>query len=532
MRAAHGWQCLGATTISQIMRILYLIALTASLFAASGCGGSGGGNQAPVPPPAVQPVVSLEFLPSTGRDMIVRVRITTDSASAPDVNSISLASDYGTLGPLTQSNPAIQANNAFYFDAVLIPDVTDSTGDIWTGEIAVTSSYDNVSISRSALILADKLAGIGQAEVVPGLVNTRGVEDSPEVSADGQWLTVGTYIPIDFGHCIVKGRAAVEPACNQNFYDQSGVERPGLFGAERIIDDQTINHAIPQIGYDPAVGLLATPPTASFLFRRLDDGSYGEPTVLGLDTGGYTWQAPYGFTIDSITGSRARVFFSFNDLTDIPDSSTDVYVADIILGAENVLGEYQNGSWQTFSPVKVPIDPIPMCGVIDCEDGNPHITTERLWIDNERDSDDLFFLNVTRDITGAPTGYSLPMRVPLSQPQRGESMPFMDGDTLYYNCSTSVCRSQLVAAGADPELLASWQGEEEVLRGASTLPSLAKAGRAGRVVATTEPSIATISVDGEIQKWLFFGYLKQTHYGPNSDDFGADWSVARVRLDR
>jgi len=512
-----------------IRPVVLIFILTTVLIA---CGGSSGGNETPTPPPPAQLAVSLEFLPSIGRDMIVRIRITTDSTTVPDVNVLSLTSDFGTLSPLMQSNPAVQANNAFYFDAVLMPDVLDSTGDIWTGEISVTARYVNASITRSALVLADRLVGIGQPEVVPGLVNTRGVEDSPEVSADGQWLTVGTYIPIDLGHCIVKGRGATEPACNQNFYDQTGVERPGLFGAERIIDDQTIDHAIPEINYDPAVGLLATPPTASYLFRRLADGSYGDPTVLGVDTGGYTWQAPYGFSIDSISGTQARVFFSFNDLADVPDTSTDVYVADIVLGAENVIGVFQDGVWQSFSAVKVPIDPMPMCGVVDCEDGNPHITVDRLWIDNERDSNDLFFLDVTRDNAGVPTGYSAPMRVPVSQPQRGESMPFMDGDTLYYNCDTNLCRSQLVAPDADPAILASWQPEEEVLRGASTLPSLAKGGRPGRVVATTEPSIATISVDGEIQKWLFFGYLTQTHYGPNADDFGADWSVARVRLDR
>ncbi len=80
--------------------------------------------------------------------------------------------------------------------------------------------------------------------------------------------------------------------------------------------------------------------------------------------------------------------------------------------------------------MKVPIDPLPLCGVADSEDSKPHITSNRQWIDNERDSDGLFFSDVTRDGAGVPTENSAPMRVPVSQPLRGESMPFMDGDTL------------------------------------------------------------------------------------------------------
>jgi len=80
--------------------------------------------------------------------------------------------------------------------------------------------------------------------------------------------------------------------------------------------------------------------------------------------------------------------------------------------------------------------------------------------------------------------------------------------------------------------MVSWRPEEELLRGASMLPSLAKAGRPGRIVGITEPSIVTITDDGEVQKWLYFGHLLQTHYGPDADDFGANWNVGRVRLDR
>lgn len=513
---------------SLILHSILAASLAASLAA---CGG-GGGAETPVTLPA-QITLALEFESAPDRVVDVRMLITASSGYVPDLSMLSVTSDFGTVGMVSQQSTAA---NEFEFSALLIPDSIDNTGDIWTGEIAITARYldgseqIDTSITRSALVLSDKLAGIGQPEVVPGLVNTRGVEDSPEISSDGQWLTVGTYMPIDFGYCLVKGSGFNEPACNLNFYDTTGVERPGLFGVERIIDSQTIDHAIPSLGYDPLVGGLATPPTSSYLFRRLPDGSYGDPKVLGVDTGGYTWQAPYGYTIDSISGAQARVFFAFNDLSDSPDTSTDVYFADIVLGSENVLGVFENGGMQGFTAVKVEIDPLGVCGTSACEDSNPHITDDRLWFDNERDTDDLFFVDVTRDAAGIPTAFSAPMRVPVSQTLRGESMPHMDGDTLYYQCNTSLCRSALASPGADPALTGSWLPEEEVLVGASMVPFTINGGRNGRIVATTEPSIATVVVRDETQKWLYFGYLLQTHYGAAADEFGANWNVGRVRL--
>ena len=270
------------------MQISSQHALAAMLLVVSGCGGSGGGSSMPTPTTPTQVTLALQFEPATDRNVDVRIRINTDSGVVPEIGMLSLTSDFGALGLLSEQIPPVQVANEIHFSALLTPDDTDATGDIWTGEIAITARYQdstqriNSAITRSVLVLSDKLPGIGQPEVVPGLVNTRGVEDSPEVSTDGQWLSVGTYMPIDFGYCLVKGRSYTEPACNNNFYDTTGVERPGLFGAERIIDAQTIDHAIPAINYDPEFGQLATPPTASYLFRRQADGSYGEPTVLGI----------------------------------------------------------------------------------------------------------------------------------------------------------------------------------------------------------------------------------------------------------
>ncbi|MCB0386071.1 MAG: hypothetical protein KDD43_11820, partial [Bdellovibrionales bacterium] len=355
--------------------------------------------------------------------------------------------------------------------------------------------------------------------------NTRGMEDSPEVSPDGRFVIVGSYSPVDFGYCAVNGHDYQHPACNSNFYDFSGTERPGLFGANRILSSSEIDHRIPSLNYDPKTALIpiATPPVASFGFRLQPDGSYAQPFVIGIDADGYSWQQTYGFTFDWTFGDFASIFFSWNELGEQPETNNDIYGALVRLGQEVKIGEYQDAQLINFKAVKANIDPIPVCGQLDCEFGNPNITPTRIWFDNERQSDDLFFA----DRIGADFGP--PKRVPLSVVGRGESMPHFKGNTLYYMCDTGLCAADLTE-GADPALLESWSEERQIMAPLTLLPWTINAGRAGRVVAVSEPSLATIR-EGQVDKlYLYFGYITQTQYGTGERDFGADWAVGRVPI--
>ncbi len=519
-----------------------VITLSLLLFA---CGGSsssspGGGTSTAIS-------LAMSFEQGNPGEIDVRTQLTVQNGLAGFVPSAALLminADFGTLGSVSVITVPGTPANQYNFSATLTPPVMDSFNDNWTGEIPVTARYldpannFDQSITRITLVLTSILPGLGQPEAVPGLVNTPGVEDSPQVSPDGQWLIVGTYNPVDIGYCLVNGNDYTHPACNINYFDQNGIERPNMFGASRILNDTTIDHAVPAINYDPATSPspIATPPNASYGFRLLNDNTFGEPFVIGIDAGGYPWQTAFGFSFDSIVGTQARVFYSYDSFNDVPDTRNDIYHSDITLGATNVLGDYQNGVLMNFTGQEAVIDYVPICPTVDCQTTNPHITQDRLWFDNERQSTDplfsvdLFFVKVTRDGAGFPTAYSSPQLVPVSQNPRGESMPYMDGDTLYYQCEQNLCRSQLVAPGADPALLASWQAEETIFVGSSSISWTINAGRSGRVVATTEPSVATITVNGQIQKWLYFGYLMQVQYGAGILDFGANWNVGRVRL--
>jgi len=524
---------------TRVFTLTLNIVLALALFACSS--GSGGGE----PPTGNVPTtisLAMSFERGNPGEIDVRVRTTVLTGAvgfAPDAAFLTISADFGTLGSVTPITVAGASANQFDFSVTLVPPATDSSGDNWTGEIPITARYldqagNNLdeSITRIALVLTGAMSGLGQPEAVPGLVNTPGVEDSPQVSPDGQWLTVGTYSPVDLGYCQVNGNDPANAACNDNYFDQSGVERPDMFGANRILNATTIDHAVPAINYDPATfpDPIATPPVASYGFRLINDNTFGDPFVLGIDAEGYPWQAPYGFSFDSIDGTQARVFYSYNSLNDVPESLTDIYHSDITLGVPNVFGNYQNAILMNFTGQEAIIDSTPICATVECEYGNPHITQDRLWFDNERQSYDLFFVDVTRDGTGFPTSYSAAKRIPVSQVPRGESMPYMDGDTLYYQCDTNICRSRLVTPGADPALQSSWQAEETVLVGSSSLDWQMNLGRSGRVVATTEPSVATITVNNQAQKWLYFGYIMQIHYGPGPTDFGANWNVGRARL--
>jgi len=492
--------------------------------------------------PAAAIVLAMSFEPGSPGEIEVRIQITGQNGSlgfTPDSALFEVSADFGILGIVTEIVLPNAVANQFNFSVTLTPPVTDASGDNWTGEIPVTARYtgnnQDKSITRTALVLTSILLGLGQPEAVPGLINTLGVEDSPQVSPDGQWLIVGTYSPVDLGYCAVNANDPAEAACNNNYFDQSGIERPNMFGVNRILNATTIDHAVPAINYDPStfVKPIATPPVASYGFRLFNDNTFGDPFVVGIDADGYTWQAPYGFSFDSIDGVNARVFYSYNSFNDVPESLNDIYYSDITLGETNILGSYQDAILLNFTGQEAIIDSSPICPtvspIVECEYGNPHITQDRLWFDNERQSNDLFFVDVTRDGAGFPTGYSAAKRVAISDISRGESMPYMDGDTLYYMCDTSLCRSQLIDP-TDPSLIASWQAEETLLVGSSSLDWQLKLGRSGRIVATTEPSVATITVNNQIQKWLYFGYIMQIHYGPGPKDFGANWNVGRVRL--
>jgi len=505
----------------------------------SSSGSSGGGTSTTIS-------LAISFEQGIPGEVDVRTQLTVQNGPAdfvPDASFLGISADFGTLGNVTVISVPGAPANQYTFSATLTPPGTDNFGDNWTGEIPVTARYldpaNNLdkSITRITLILTSILLGLGQPEAVPGLVNTLGVEDSPQVSPDGQWLIVGTYSPVDLGYCIVNVQDPANPACNNNFFDQSGVERPDMFGASRITNATTIDHAVPSINYDPAAvpTPIATPPVASYGFRLLNDNTFGNPFVIGIDAEGYTWQAPFGFSFDSIVGTQARVFYSYDSFNDVPDTRNDFYYSDITLGTANVMGDYQNAVLMNFTGQEAIIDYVPICPTIDCQNSNPHITQDRLWFDNERQSTDptfsvdLFFVDVIRDGTGLPTAYSSPQLVPISQNPRGESMPYMDGDTLYYQCEQNLCRSKLNVPNA-PEQITSWQTEETVLVGTSSITWTINSGRSGRIVATTEPSVATITVNGQVQKWLYFGYLMQVHYGTGATDFGVNWNVGRVKL--
>ena len=488
--------------------------------------------------PQQAPSLAMSFERVNTNQVKVLVNINPGIASlagfSKNLSSLALTAEYGSLQNIVL-NPYTKQ-----FEALLIPPDIDETpnanGDIWSGEILVTASYQDpgnlldLQIARRVLIVPSVYYNLGQPESVPGLVNTLGVEDSPQVSPDGEYLIVGTYSPVDIAYCQVNGSSLYDaPACNKNFYDFSGVERPTPFGASRLIDNNTIDHAIPGIGYIPTTGSPATPPVNSYGFKRQQDGSYAEPFVIGVDSGGYTSQATYGFTFDFTNPSNPGVFYSFNDLGDNPDSLTDIYYSPVTLGVPNVFARYSSGVLINFTSVKVPIDGTSVCDAQYCEYGNPHITSDRLWFDNERGTDDLFYVDVVRDNAGQIISYSSPEKVAISIPGRGEAMPYMDGQTLYYMCDTNICRSTLIT-GQDPALLSSWLPEEVLMNGATSLSSAMNAGRDGRMLAVSEPSIANIKRNGVAEKWLYFGYIMQAHYGSGTNDFGGNWNVGRVRL--
>lgn len=381
-------------------------------------------------------------------------------------------------------------------------------------ELSVTALGQRVD--RTALILPVVASHWGQPELVPGLVNTPGYEDSAEVSPDGAWLLVSDTSPLDIICCALgcgsDGAAALDPAgaaCNVSLGPLGPPARPRFPGAERFVSPTVVHDELPPLCVDLPPGqdfAIAFPPVAAYGFRRQPDGSFAEPFLIAFDAAGMP--GLYGLTFAAPpVGTAATVVFAHDTLDQSPTSpGVDLFRESITLGADHRLGTYQCvGGVATPDryPARVPLtDPSSV-------QGNPTVVPDGIIYDSENAAQDLFF--VAGDPLGA-TPLAAPVRVALSTAERHETMPYFRDGRLFFSADNQALVSSARAPGGNPGQAATWGPER------TELALVAPGTSPGEVVAIGEPSIEERS--GVTSLYFVYGLRTAT---------GTDLGVARVR---
>ncbi|MGH7327093.1 MAG: hypothetical protein ACREJX_01960, partial [Polyangiaceae bacterium] len=485
------------------MRCIFgLVAASASLllFGLAACGGDDSnraasdaslGDVAVDSPAAPEHTITLSFSRTvTGFDVTMHVETNgvPDSSSAPTISV--------TGGAASAVVPGAAAGD---FVSSVDPSVIDD-------EVAVTATAYGNTAKKTALVLEHLADALDQPEEVPGLVNTTGVEDGANVSPDGAWLIVASYVPIDLYSCVLTGAADFSSAaCSTIIGPYAAPERPNMLGASRI-HDGTYDDTCPSLG-------VTTPqthaffPVAAYMFHRQSDGSFAEPHVLGVDADGCL--GPYGYSFAGApTGTTAGLVFAHDDPSDVPDTKADIYFLNATLGQDNIWARYfVDGGTPTLSEmtaVKIP-------PVLPDRQGNPAFQDGLLAWDDEDlavPNRDLFFapeMGTLPAVTAIDAGSSPdggPPTIGVSNSSEEEIQPAFDGADLYWYGTGGISMATRTSSTADPSAPASWSARTSMVNvlGDGTRP----------IIATGEPTVAHPAGG---KKELYFVYIKKVGAG-------------------
>lgn len=478
-----------------------------------GCGGDDVSNMvdAASPDSPAAPALTVELgrkpVGSAMDPDVIRVTVELRRGADPVIGAaVAIAAPTATVSAVTELG-------AGRYQAEVTPSVA-------SGAVPITASALGLSVERVALVLPTVDAGWGQPELVPGLVNTAGYEDSAEVSPDGEWLIVGDYSPIDVVCCqfgcdngFTRQNDPADPACNTSLGPIGPPERPDLPGAERIVSSTQIHDELPRLGFDLPDGQdlpISLPPIGSYGFRRQPDGSFGEPFVIAFDAGGVT--PPYGWTFGPrIDATHVKMVFAYTDARRLydgmPSTDDDLWTDTITLGQRNVLGTF------TLGPSGPQVDRYPRLVPLSEMAGrqsNPSIANDGVFYDQDGGAVlDLRF--VAGDPFGAAT-LAAPVTVALSRSDRAELMPYVHAGRLYFSADNHAIVSSARSPGGNPALPATWSTERvEVGAEAGTT-------RVGAVTVVGEPSIEVR--DGVESLYFIFAITRPV---------GVDLGLARVR---
>lgn len=411
---------------------------------------------------------------------------------------------------------------------------------IQTGEHKVTVSYNNASLSRTALVFTSVDANWGQPMEVTGLVNTEGYEDGVTISPDGQYLFVqtgpqyfsGLFVFLEArinGGC--SGDRLAPPVCNHPWIDTlpgtyTAPQRPGFFDGRFSGTDFLHNSNVWGVGINQAPNFAFA--TMFYGFKKQPDGSFREPFYIAFDDLNDAIANPFGMSFRNNADGSMTMVFAHNDgdasgvvdqdnnpATASVDSGFDIYTIDITPGQNISLGQYDLGQPPTrnsfFPSSMIDFGSTGSDGNFGTQ-GNPHLyvlndgSINSIWTDDEYDSDadagDLavYTLNSGSSPNGSWNKTILPATI---NAVKDQIQPFFTGNGLYYTQETDILYSTYTGTtdtAVDYANDANWNSPITILQkdvGDTPL---------GKIIAVGEPTIT--SENGKEILYFVYGYVR------------------------
>jgi hypothetical protein len=374
-------------------------------------------------------------------------------------------------------------------------ELTVTPDDAGTGEYTLTVSAmvsgQNVTVSRTVLVMGDVNSGWGQPMAVEGLVNTDGTQDSLVVSPDGDYLFL-QYYPVAL-NCFLSGDPESD-YCQVPRGPVAAPYRPNFPGADRV-GLNSVHHGCPSLNFDPSP--VPVPPIGFYGFHRQADGSYRQPVLFDFpgNDGCFTFWGP---SIQVNGDGSYTMTNAFNDPRNANTSSdfAHLYTFDFTPGiAQNIAEVSYSGGIIFTDFIMQPLT----IGGLDTHRGNPHVFYNNgipafLFYDDETQIDASKFIFVS---SWNGSSWNTPVALdflPFNASGFGDTQPFFDGEQLILREGSRLMTFPY--DGGAINTASSW-GNPLVL-----LAPQSGAVAAGNITIVAEPSMATI--DGS--KVLFFIY--------------------------
>lgn len=459
---------------------------------------------------------------------LVRLELEFDRSDAGQIIVELRASN--ALGPLPSLSIAISAGDAGASTAL---DLGDGgyralvTPPFASGELPITATANGTSVSRTAVVLPFIDPRWKQPELVPGLVNTDGTEDSPTISPDGEWLIVGTYSPTDLLCClglcgeVADGRSAF---CQTALGPYSAPARPDLPGANRVTSPSHIRQVAPSICLDNPDGgevvlplsdggtaVIMNPPVAAYGFKRQPDGTFTQPFAIAYDNDGFI-QAPFCFSFLNTPheGQQAELVYGYGRYQRDPVNRP--FLVSLPLGAKVNLG-----TWACDAGVAVLTGelatPLPV-GPRSQPAGNTSYSSGFLFSDDETPGRPAITL-VSKVIGPLSNGVFSPWApLPLPAPGDDHRQPVVDQGRIFFARNFTISS---VAWAGDPTSTGSF-GAPSLELGPEALTTSVHDSRPGQIFSLGQPTFAH-RPDGSTE--LYFVYYRTTASG-------TDGQIARI----
>lgn len=439
------------------------------------------------------------------------MRLERDTRSSPYPILIRIQAPKGSMVHITSSSGKLGAIEEVSGEhrATLTPSYP-------SGEIIISASseIDNktVQISKTAIVVPGIHPRWGQPQAVEGLVNTLGYEDGAEISPDGELLIVSSYSPVDMACCIT-GCGLETPMDPSSQYCQSalgpfqGPYRPEMPGAGRILSQNRILNSCPELCVTSETNYFFLIPSASYLFRRQADGTFGNPQVIGIDAGGCLPTQGYSF-IKTPLDRLPEVIFSFDAPGEMLEH--DIYHAIIQPNQKNYFARYYCAAGNIALDL-TSIKAVEVGSSLVGDKGNPNVDSGLLFWDSEKESpNSLNYSSLSGELPAATYSDKLPVAVGNMTADRRQ--PYLYQSRLYFaqaEAGSRIVSAKMLSPEAHrPE---AWSAVQYELTPEPNLGPLLN--RNGAIVEIGEPSISNHPEDGER---LYFVYYVWTGNGFNS----------------